>query len=356
MTMTFSPDVPDNDDASALMENGLTFLNKAISELESDPKFSLINFWNGVEILMKVPLVNCDWRLIVGRTKGKQAISREEFLSGDFRSVGFAETCKLLKSELGICIDDKTRLFFETVQKHRNRMVHFYHAAVADADLDALRNEQADAWFALSRLITQEWRKAFHTEQWSDVNNINIALLNSSKYYAGAKFRSVREQLEESPHHYRVCKVCSQAAYLVIKDVHTPVFTEDCKVCSQFEHYLLVRCPECLHESKLEEGDEAFRCNNCNHSLDRFLALDESDPLPDEYPNLSTPAGCCECEGYDTVCQYGEGYLCTQCLTYYDSIEWCACCSYPSSSVPDQSSMVGCGFCDGHPETWDLRD
>lgn len=356
MTMTLIPDVPDNDDASALMENGLTFLNKAISELESDPKFSVVNFWNGVEILMKVPLVNRNWRLIVAGTKRKEAISREEFLSGDFRSVGFAETCALLKSELGICIDDKTRLFFETVQKHRNRMVHFYHDAVTDADLDALRNEQADAWFALSRLITLEWRKAFYTEQWSDVNKINIALLNSSKYYAGAKFRSVREQLEKSPHHYRICKVCSQAAFLVIKDGHTPVFTEDCKVCGHFERYILVRCPECHHESKLEEGDVPFLCKNCDHSQDRFSALDQDDFLPDDYLHSATPAGCCECEGYDMVCHYEKGYLCTQCLAYFDSLGCCEYCSYPSSYVSAHSSMVGCGFCDGHPETWDLRD
>jgi len=354
--MTLSLEVPDNKDASELMENGLTFLNKAILELESDPKFSVVNFWNGVEILMKVPLVNHDWRLIVGRTKGKEAITRDEFLSGNFRSVSYIETRKLLQSVLGISIDDKTNAFFETVQKHRNRMVHFYHCAVTDDELDALRNEQADAWFALSRLITMEWHKVFHPEQWSDVNKINISLLNSNKYYAGAKFRSIREQLEKPPHHYRICKVCSQESLLVVKDENAPIFTKDCKVCRQFERYVLARCPECLHESKLEEGDEAFRCTNCEHSQDRFSVLDEDDPLPCDYPHLSTPAGCCECEGNDTVCKYGKGYLCTQCLTYYESLEWCAYCSYPSSSVPDHSSMVGCHFCDGHPETWDLWD
>lgn len=353
---THFPDVPDNNDASELMENGLTFLNKAILEFDNDPKSSLVNFWNGVEILMKVPLVNHDWRLIVARSKGKQAVSRDEFLSGDFRSVGFAETCKLLKSELGISIDNKAQAFFETVQDHRNRIVHFYLDAVTVAELDVLRNEQADAWFALSRLITREWRKVFHRDQWSGVDKIHTSLLNSSKYYAAAKFRSLREELEASPHDYRICKVCSQASFLAIKDDNALVFTEDCKVCGQFERYILVRCSECHHESKLEEGDEPFLCKNCDHSQDRYSALDQGDSLPEDYLHSATPAGCCECEGYDTVCHYEKGYLCMQCLAYFDSLGCCEYCSYPSSYVPSYSSTGGCGFCDGHPETWDLRD
>lgn len=131
------------------MQNGLSFLHKAIIELESDPKFSVVNFWNGLEILMKVPLVNHDWKLIVVNKKGADPLSRADFTLGNFCSVSFNETCKLLKSELGISIDTGARSFFERVQNHRNRMVHFYHGAVSEAELDALRNEQSDAWFAL---------------------------------------------------------------------------------------------------------------------------------------------------------------------------------------------------------------
>ncbi|WP_210512504.1 hypothetical protein [Pantoea ananatis] len=59
---THLPDVPDNNDASELMENGLAFLNTAISEFDNDPKSSLVSFWSGVEILMKVP----HWSIITG--------------------------------------------------------------------------------------------------------------------------------------------------------------------------------------------------------------------------------------------------------------------------------------------------
>lgn len=356
MATNLNSESSENQDASQLMQNGLSFLRKAITELETDPKFSVVNFWNGVEILMKVPLVNHDWKLIVVSKKGADTISREEFASGNFRSVSFNETCRLLKSELGISIDTEARSFFERVQNHRNRMVHFYHGAVSEAELDALRNEQSDAWFALSRLITVEWRKSFRTDQWSDVNAISRTLLHSSKYYASAKYRSIKYELDQSAENYRQCRVCAQMSYLATKDELTPVFTEKCKVCNQFERYILARCPECLHESKLEEGDEPFKCNNCGHSQDRFSLLDEDDSLPQDYIHSSTPAGCCECESFESVCQYGEGFLCTQCLTYHESLEYCEHCSHSSSAVPEHSSMVGCLFCDGHPETWDLHN
>lgn len=355
MATNLSSESTENQDASHLMQNGLSFLRKAITELESDPKFSVVNFWNGVEILMKVPLVNHDWKLIVVNKKGTVILSREEFTSGNFRSVNFSETCRLLKSELGISIDNQTRSFFQTVQNHRNRIVHFYHGAVSADELDALRNEQSDAWFALSRLITVEWRKSFRTDQWSVVNAININLLHSSEYYASAKYRSIKDELDQSGYNYRKCKICSQMSYLTTKDDYAPVFNEKCKVCNHFVRYILARCPECSHENKLEEGDEPFKCNNCQHSQERFSLLDEDDSLPEDYIHLSTPAGCCECEGSDTVCQYGEGYLCTQCLTSYDSLEYCEYCSQSSTAVPEHSSMVGCLFCDGNRETWDLH-
>jgi len=346
----------ENFDAAQLMQNGLAFLLKARADLESDPKFSIVNFWHGVEILMKVPLVNHNWRLIVRKRKDEQDITREQFTSGDFSSINFQETCRLLQSELGIKLDDRSRSFFQLVQQHRNRVVHFYHCAVSEQALDELRSEQADAWFALSRLITNEWRKVFSTEQWSEINIINHSLLRSNTYYAAAKFRFIKPRLKLSDHHFQTCKICLQQSYLVTRQKDIPVFNEKCEVCNHIETYISVACPECSHISRLKQDDTPFDCPECHHSQDRFSLLDEDDSLPEDYHLSNTPAGCCECDGYDTICKYCEGYLCTVCLGYFDSLNFCEHCSYSSTQVPEFSSMCGCGFCDGHRETWDLYD
>ncbi|MBK0098857.1 hypothetical protein IBT49_22940 [Erwinia sp. S63] len=87
MELPGRPEGTHNHDAFQLMQNGLSFLQKAKNELDSDPKFAIVSFWTAVEILMKVPLVNRDWRLIVRNGKAKENISREQFTSGDFSSI-----------------------------------------------------------------------------------------------------------------------------------------------------------------------------------------------------------------------------------------------------------------------------
>lgn len=49
----------------------------------------------------------------------------------------------------------------------------------------------------------------------------------------------------------------------------------------------------------------------------------------------------------DSVCQHGDGYLCTQCLSYYTELEECECCNHLSDNVPEFSRYSGCEFCDG---------
>lgn len=345
-----------NHDAFQLMQNGLSFLQKAKNELESEPKFSVVSFWTAVEILMKVPLVNHDWHLVVSKIKVRESITREQFTAGDFNSISFKETCELLRSELDISLDDTSLAFFKSVQQHRNRIVHFYHGAESERDLDDLRNEQSDAWFALSRLITEEWRKAFSTEQWADVNMLSRKMLVSSTYYASAKYRSIKKELDQLGGNLSICPVCYQLAYLTSHDEPIPVISENCKVCNQVEHYLNVTCPDCMQMNKLDEGDDPFRCNHCDYTDNRYSLLDEDDSHPQDYYLGNLPAGCCECEGYDTVCQYADGYLCTQCFHFTDTLGCCEHCSYSSTTVPELSGMVGCDFCPGHSETWDLKD
>lgn len=161
-------------------------------------------------------------------------------------------------------------------------MVHFYHGAESAPDLDALRNEQSDAWFALSRLITGEWRKAFSLDQWGDVSALSRQMIVSSTYYASAKYRSIKPELEQLQPDIHSCPVCLQMANLITRDDVIPAFTEHCRVCNQVEHYLSVPCPGCEQETRLDEGDEPFSCIHCGHTADRYDLVDEDDSLPED--------------------------------------------------------------------------
>ena len=40
------------------------------------------------------------------------------------------------------------------------------------------------------------------------------------------------------------------------------------------------------------------------------------------------PAGCTNCMTPESVCKFGDGYLCTQCFIYYTELHVCGCCGF----------------------------
>lgn len=146
-------------DVQALINNGLDFLDKAREELEaSKPKFSVVSFWTAVEILLKVPLAHEHWSLVCSP---KKPIKKQAYLAGDFQSVTYEETRERLKDVLERPLDRETDSAFDKVRKHRNRVVHFYHPTFTEAEQRQILKEQADAWFALNRLLRDEWKVIF---------------------------------------------------------------------------------------------------------------------------------------------------------------------------------------------------
>ena len=178
-----APDTPAprelSQDVQALINNGLDFLDKAREELEaSKPKFSVVSFWTAVEILLKVPLAHEHWSLVCSP---KKPIKKQAYLAGDFQSVTYEETRERLKDVLERPLDRETDSAFDKVRKHRNRVVHFYHPTFTEAEQRQILKEQADAWFALNRLLRDEWKVIFGVKHnWSDfLQSIVRCCLNS---------------------------------------------------------------------------------------------------------------------------------------------------------------------------------
>lgn len=348
----------DSSDIEGLMSNGLDFLEKARTELDIYPKFSIVSFWTAVEILLKVPLALKDWQLLVKAGK-ERAPDREKYLRGDFNSVDYSETRKLLKQELGFELDNVTLGYFDRVRKHRNRVVHFFHDAAEDVDLDAIRNEQADAWFALNRLVRDSWLMHFNGLNFRDFHKLEYGLIQGSKYYAAAKFRSIRPMLNEYKRQgakISRCKHCSQKSYVTqVYSAKFPCVHETCYVCSASDCYISVVCPDCEATYRLEQDDTPFVCKteDCGFSETRYELLSDDGWSHDDYHNADTPAGCVDCDGWDAVCHSGDGYLCTLCFSYQETIGCCEHCNYCSTKVDEYSSLKGCSFCDGPRALWD---
>ncbi|ENG8681024.1 hsdR (plasmid) [Enterobacter hormaechei] len=350
------PRVPElSQDVQALIDNGLAFLNKAREELEAKKtKFSIVSFWTAVEILLKVPLAHEHWSLVCSR---KMLPKKQTYLDGDFQSITYDETRTLLRDVLQKPLSDTTHNVFDKIRKHRNRVVHFYHPSFTDAEKHQIQKEQADAWFALNRLMRDEWESLFggiHSHSWQLAYG-ETRLLRGNEFYAAIKLSQVKQELDalaKAGIDIQTCVSCRQKAQITSTQTtgskEFTLFSTRCRVCTeQFRHISFI-CPDCDERQSLPEGDEPFLCENCELTEDRMALLDEETfRSVDEQLLSNLPAGCTNCMVPHSICLHGDGYLCTQCLSYYHELETCECCNHLSDSVPEFSRYRGCEFCDG---------
>jgi hypothetical protein len=164
-------------DFENLVRNGIDFLTKAISQLESEPKHSVVNFYTAVEIFLKAPLVHEHWALVVV----DRNLNRQNYEAGDFLSVSFDDACTRLATALKQPLQSTAKEAFDKVRKHRNRMVHFYHSGINGKQREEIKLEQAQAWFELNRFITDTWREEFKPFQ-SEFRRMERDLINNNHY------------------------------------------------------------------------------------------------------------------------------------------------------------------------------
>ena len=142
----------------SLVGNALDFLALAISNFESKPKSSVVDFYTAIELFLKARLLHEHWSLIVVKDA-----DWKNFVSGDFQSVPFNEACNRLDKVVQSGLSTTARQKFDAIRRHRNRMVHFFHT-VNSADPKAVEEvviEQLGAWHELSRLMTVQWHPVF---------------------------------------------------------------------------------------------------------------------------------------------------------------------------------------------------
>lgn len=346
-------------DVQALIKNGLEFLDKAREELEaSETKFSVVSFWTAVEILLKVPLAHEHWSLVCSP---KKPIKKQDYLAGDFQSLTYEETRNRLKDVLEKPLDKETDSAFDKVRKHRNRVVHFYHPTFTADEQRQILKEQADAWFALNRLLREEWKVIFGVQHNWKLAIGETRLIRGNEFYAQVRLNQVKPELEslaEKGIPVGTCNECHQHSLVTNTKINgnekRKLEVTRCKVCTNVLRQINLACPDCGKVQLLHEGDEVFECGDCKFTLSRYDLLDEEVfHSVDEQLLSAFPAGCTNCMNPESICKFGEGYLCTRCLSYYNEIQQCNSCMHLSDSVPEFSHVRGCEFCDGDQRYFD---
>lgn len=330
-----------------LILNALDFLRKAISGFTTEPKYSVINFYAAVELVLKARLLEEHWTLVVAKQT-----TRRQFEDGDFISVTFEDGVKRLRDVVGASLSDDAFRSFDAIRKHRNKMVHFFHSgAFSPAELQGIAAEQLRAWYYLNQLLTVAWRRIFEPYG-AEIEAIEKSL-RGHRDYLQVKFTDLAGQLKELRGDGKIiarCKTCEFES-ATVEELSQDLFQSKCLVCGARHRWVVVACPAC--EAKVEfEGDgEPFKCPKCDETEEpQELAeqLNEEFHKPDEASLALTPANCSECEGYHTVIEHSGRYLCVNCLDVNDELQQCEWCSEYSTGDMADSYLTGCGICEGH--------
>lgn len=315
-------------------------------------KHSVVNFWTAVEILLKVPLASEHWTLVCSGKK----VSRKAYLAGDFQSVSFDEVCTRLREILERPLPKDTEIIFNAIRNHRNRVVHFYHPAFSDSEVATILGEQAKAWFALNRLMREDWNQLYAAPLNWKLAISETRLLQGNTFYAEARLNHIYPELEKlvaSGVVIHPCPVCQQQA--VIEEVIATggdgptVCIHACRVCSDTKRFVKFDCPEC-HCAQImpaeEEEYEMFSCSNCQAEHSRYDILEEeSFRSVDEMMYAIGPADCTACDGHETVCIFGESFLCTRCFELHAGFDSCAICGAEMDAMGDSGIYVRCESC-----------
>jgi len=339
---------------SRLVENAFDFLFKAISEIEDQPKYSVIHFYAAVELFVKARLMNEHWALVVSQ---RQEADWDKFIAGDFQSVTLTEAANKLKKIVRSGLSKADIDAFKEVANDRNKMIHFFHAAHTEEESGKFKRDivkkQLKAWFFLHLLLTSKWKDEF--SPWSAKTAELDEELRKLHGYLQVIFDNLKPQIEENKKKgilYDECPSCGFESQELSEDENS-IYEAKCLVCGLVEKSLNIQCPECGEIVTLKE--EGFgQCQSCGKHLESedvagalidsgaaYIAAKEGDDSWGE-------GNCSDCDGYHTVVRTeNDEWICASCFGVFESLQACGWCNELNTGDMEHSYVAGCNHCDG---------
>lgn len=328
---------------AALVTNGFDFFVRSARELAKDQKFSIAHFATGLELLLKAALFHEHWTLIATDPHNCAWTGVKD---GTVRTIQASDLCAAITSTTGTPLNHE-RPAFESVFKHRNRVLHW----APDGDLAATVAEQCLAWHHLRTLLTGPWKEPFAPYQ-KRIDEVE-KLLRAHRQYLQVRFDQHRKKLDgmEKAARLLTCPTCGFRA-AVADDRAERVVAFECLVCGYTASAARVACNALYALDDLPVED----CK-CGETHDREQLLDALDPTPGMSPKemsmYEADRGYCgECFDVEsTVAPNGDSYVCVACGAEFESgdsnsCEWCNQRWFGWDS--ENSYYTGCEHCDGH--------
>lgn len=339
---------------SRLVENAFDFLFKAITEIEDQPKYSVINFYAAVELFVKARLMNEHWSLVVSQ---KQEADWDKFIAGDFQSVTLTEAANKLKKIVRSGLSKAELDAFKEVANDRNKMVHFFHAAHTEEESGKFKRnivkKQLKAWFFLHQLLIAKWKNEF--SPWSEKTAKLDKELRKLHGFLQVIFDNLKPQIEVNKKKgilYGECPSCCFESQ-ELSEIKNSIYEAKCLVCGLVEKSLNIQCPECGEIVTLKE--EGFgQCQSCGKHLEpeeaagALIDSDAAHIAAMEGDYSWSEGNCSDCDGYHTVVRTeNDEWICASCFGVFKSLQTCGWCHELNTGDMEHSYVAGCNYCDG---------
>lgn len=339
---------------SRLVENAFDFLFKAISEIEAQPKYSVIHFYSAVELFIKARLMREHWSLVISQ---RQEADWDKFITGDFQSVTLTEAANKLKKVVRSGLSKAELDAFKEVANDRNKMVHFFHEAHSEEEIGKFKRniikKQLKAWFFLHQLLIAKWENEFSS--WNEKIAKLDEELRKLHEFLQVIFDNLTQQIMENKTkgiQYDECPSCGFEAQ-ELYEVKNTIYEAKCLVCSLTEKGLNITCPDCSETVILKE--EGFgQCKSCGNHLE---PEDVAGTLIDSgAAHIAVKDGddswgvgnCGECDGYHSVVlTENHEWVCASCFEVFESLTTCSWCNEFNTGNMENSYVAGCNHCEG---------
>lgn len=284
-----------------LMANGLRHLERGLRGFEADAlDFAVTDAFFGIEIILKALVFDGQWELIFTEPGDAEL---QALKSGSGRTIGCDQAIKRLTTLLNRSLPPSTA-HFKKLQRHRNKLVHFYHPGLfTEREKTQVATDLANAWAALREVQQhQSFGLVFnkHADKFRDLEG-RLLLVDTFLDQQAQQIRSAHKE----PHTLRKCPACKRAT-----------FNGECSLC-------------CYAEPS------------------------HRDICKGEHP--ADTLDCPQCGGPDTIIRFGENVRCKNCGKTFEKVIICEYCQVPfvqrtqaKSDADIGSFCYGCYNCDGH--------
>lgn len=338
----------------SLIDNAFDFLETAISQFNTQPKYSVINFCAAVELILKARLLHEHWSLIVS---AKDPDLRS-FKSGNFKSLAFKELIPRIEAVTTDTFHKDAVKCFNDLANHRNKMIHFFHEAQTEKAskqvLESIAVEQCNGWFFLRRLL-EKW--SFLSKGYEPkINSVNYSM-KTHEIYLDTVFERIKPEIDAAKKAgatFGTCQRCHKAASEETNSTAN-LCNFKCRVCLLEGNFARLNCPteNCTALIRADEADhDDIRCNECHETVSKNEireALDTNPVTQDNYFEHTTK-NCVMCSEMGSVYQHHDYYICKECFYITKDIAYCEWCNESQIGGGDLefSYHRGCEFCDGY--------